>query len=608
MADDTRIEVELVLNNKGIDKPLKEQEKKISDSGKKSGQEFDKGFRAGIGPIAKVVAGIGTALAGAFAVGKVVEAAKVQEDAVNQLNASLRNLGQYTPELSQELQNFASSMQSVTTHGDEAIIQQMAFAQAMGASVEQSKQIVQVAADMSAALNIDFNAAVRNTSKTLGGLAGELGEVIPELKNLTKEQMQAGGALDLLANKFSGFAASQVNTFSGAVTQLNNTFGDLLEEVGFLITKSPSLVAVFKTVSETINNAIKSVNSFGSHGDALRPIILGVISFGEAVNMFLIAPTELAYNATRFTFHKIVEIINAGVAIAGKALGALADVANAHPLDTELTRGLQAFRESSNEVFQESAQAAHESWNEMFNFDVATSSATFLENLRLSVEDAKAITEEGGNAMKKNLEPGEGLAWTWENMFSQMVATMQTFNTKVTEFSKKIAQTLHQGIGASAANAFASFGKAAVEGDNMMKAFINSFLGSMGQMAIQLGSMFILEGMAMTWAGLPNGPALIGAGAALAAFGGVMGALFGGAGGGASSGGGGVAVSEPGTSPGNPVFTEPTATQANQEPQTSINLVVQGDILDSEETGTRLVQLLNDNFETKGARLTGGYA
>ena len=76
----------------------------------------------------------------------------------------------------------------------------------MGATVDQSKDIIKAAADLSSALGIDLKSATRNISKTLGGMAGELVEVIPVMKNLTREQLLAGKGIELISKKYAGFA------------------------------------------------------------------------------------------------------------------------------------------------------------------------------------------------------------------------------------------------------------------------------------------------------------------------------------------------------------------------------------------------------------------
>ena len=171
-------------------------------------------------------------------VSPMIEASQRQETAISKLNSQLEINGFYTERVSKELQDFAKEIQKVSKFGDEAVIEQTAFALAMGATEGQVKQVIQAAVDMSASLNIDLNAAVRNITKTLGGYAGELGEVIPELKELTQEQLRAGQGVDLLANKFSGAAASEMDDFEFKAIAVKNAWGDFMEQLGDIVTKS----------------------------------------------------------------------------------------------------------------------------------------------------------------------------------------------------------------------------------------------------------------------------------------------------------------------------------------------------------------------------------
>ena len=83
---------------------------------------------------AKVAATAVAAIAAAFAIAgaaviagaaimiKAADAAETQRLAVSRLELSLKNIGKFTPEASQEMQNFASSLQQVTVVGDEMIL------------------------------------------------------------------------------------------------------------------------------------------------------------------------------------------------------------------------------------------------------------------------------------------------------------------------------------------------------------------------------------------------------------------------------------------------------------------------------------------------------
>lgn len=207
---------------------------------------------------------VSTAIKGTVATIKsFTDAAGRQEDAINRLNTQLQLNGDFSKQVSLDLQEYARSIQEVTRFGDEAILEQLSFAMAMGATAEQAKEVVSAATDMATSLNVDLNTATRNVAKTLGGYAGELGEVIPELKNLTQEQLRAGDGVRLLASQFSGAAASDINTFSGKVDQLSNAWGDFREEIGKFITQGDganNIVSALTTAIEFWTNKITQAN------------------------------------------------------------------------------------------------------------------------------------------------------------------------------------------------------------------------------------------------------------------------------------------------------------------------------------------------------------
>ena len=147
MADD--IKIELVLDSQGVVKGLK----KVEGKGKDTGEKLGKGIASGVSAKAALIGGAVAAAIGGVAIISavkklkdvfvdVVEAAIVQDDAVKKLNNSLITTGQYSEETSRDLQNFASQLQNVTTFGDEGTLAQLAFAQSLGATAEQSKSIV----------------------------------------------------------------------------------------------------------------------------------------------------------------------------------------------------------------------------------------------------------------------------------------------------------------------------------------------------------------------------------------------------------------------------------------------------------------------------------
>ena len=165
------------------------------------------------------------------------------------------------------------------------------------------------------------------------------------------------------------------------------------------------------------------------------------------------------------------------------------------------------------------------------------------------------------------------------------------------EVGKQAFRTIATGVG----SAFSAYGKALKAGDNANQAFLDSTLKLFGDLATNLGTYYITLGLAKLFATpkeQAEAPALISAGAALA----VLGGFLGGTGPQPKDdSGGGIAASPS-------VATDLTQTQdlQRQDVGTSVQVVIQGDVLDSEESGSRIVSLINNAFDKKGVVINQG--
>jgi len=213
----------------------------------------------GVKVLAAGVAGFFAARGIASGINKITEAASVQEDAINSLNTALKTSGEFSEQASRDMQEFASQLQQTSVYGDELVLNQLALAKAFGATNEQAKQVVTAASELAAATGKSLDESTRQVSKTLGGFAGELGEVNPAIKALTAEQLKAGEAAKILIDQYGGSALSKISTFSGASTQLSNTFGDLQEELGFIITRNPVVIEGIKNLTDFFGRLIDIV-------------------------------------------------------------------------------------------------------------------------------------------------------------------------------------------------------------------------------------------------------------------------------------------------------------------------------------------------------------
>jgi len=244
----------------------------VSTTGAKKSKEQLSGLSGAISRVGKA-AGIASAayfgakgLIGAFS--SVIEASARQEQAEKALEVALGRT-------STALLNQASALQSVTTAGDEAIIEQQAFLASLKFTEDQIKTILPVALDLSAATGISLESAVRNTAKTFSGLAGELGELVPQLRDLTTEEMKAGRAVEVLGELFEGQASEQTETLSGSLQQMTNAIGDAGEAFGSLL--APTVITTAKAVQSLAEGLGATISKFRRFKDQVEFEFIAII-------------------------------------------------------------------------------------------------------------------------------------------------------------------------------------------------------------------------------------------------------------------------------------------------------------------------------------------
>lgn len=285
MANDSEVNIGTKVDESGLDKGLKSVKNKVNNAAK----DMNKGakatnalktafnetggaassFASKMGSVASsggaVAAGITAAI---LAVKKYIEtlkqaneAYKVQEKAESALQKAAENNPYLNRESVQHLKDYASEIQSVSNFGDEGTIDVMAQLAAAGRNESEIMKLVAAAADYAAAKHISLESAVQNLNKSYGGLAGELGELFPEVKALTAEQLKNGEAVDIIAQKYKGFAQEAAD--SG--TQAKNAFGDFMESIGQIA--NPAFEALNQKAKSFWESMTEKMNKFN---DALE--------------------------------------------------------------------------------------------------------------------------------------------------------------------------------------------------------------------------------------------------------------------------------------------------------------------------------------------------
>lgn len=185
--------------------------------------------------------------------------ADTQQQAEQRLLTALKG----RTDIQQRLIAQAAELQSRSVLGDEVVIGQQAYLASLGMTEEQIGRVIEASAQLSAATGMTLDSAVKNLAKTFGGLTGELGESIPKLKELTVEQLKNGEAVDFILENYKGFAESAAQTALGPLRQLNNAWGDFLEQIGAAMmpfaTKVTRALTVVVQILQSLSPAMKQV-------------------------------------------------------------------------------------------------------------------------------------------------------------------------------------------------------------------------------------------------------------------------------------------------------------------------------------------------------------
>lgn len=615
MADE-RIEIEIVLDDGSVQKGFIKTRKEAQKTGRSISKSFSKGFSKLTSPLRSLrtqILGVGAALAGAFAGKKIIDAAVVQQNAVNDLNSALKSAGTFSEAASLRIQDFAASLEATTTVGDEAIIQGVALAQTYVTTSEEAENLTKTALDFAEAADLSFTEAVRRLGRAVQGSAGDVANFAPEIRLLTKDQLRAGEATRILGDRFRGAAEAARRTFSGAIQGASNSFGTLLENLGKAITESPAAIKVINALAAGFDKAAKIVDEFFRDRDVIQELIIGLAGLKTAFNENVSFPLAVAVR----TFQLLVSSIETGVETIKSSLGFVGTVVSSIGerlglVSRKTVESIARFTAESTEAAIKSAEKTREA------IDKALDPTDLQQKI---IENSNAASE-GLMTFGTNIQPaadeagrmaGRTVATAFEEELAKSLERSEE-NSKVSlkkiglEFAKS-SRNLNTIIGGGIGKAFEAFGAALVTGQNAAAAFGKAVLGIFGDILIEIGKRAITFGILAQ-----NVPVLFGAqgaaavllGAAMVAAGGALKAL---AGGGAGAGGGGGGAAAPSASAataggvgefGGGELNTLAEDEERLRPATAVTVNVQGNVLDRRETGLELVEVINEAFGSDG--------
>lgn len=268
-------------------------------------------------PVMAAAAGAALAAIG-YAITKATMAAAEQEKADVRLATALASIGQNTDAVRMHLGKFISTLQDVTTVGDETISGVVStFAQLGQLSGDALEQATKAALDYAAATGQDVESAATQMVNVLVKGSGRLQGIATDFDASASKGDRFAQVISQINDKMGGAAAITGKTFSGALQRIANDYDDLMQETGRAVVENEA----FRGVLEGLSAILKEATGFvGEHSEAFQTLV--TVLSRAALGLIMIAA-----EVTAFEFRLISMGLSLGQVLV--ALAALADDAPA---------------------------------------------------------------------------------------------------------------------------------------------------------------------------------------------------------------------------------------------------------------------------------------
>lgn len=613
MANDSIvIEVEFEDGRKGFATFRKSVESQAEPVGKNIGISIGNGITTSLKVAGAAIAA--TLAAAAAVIPKALREATESENAINRLNVALASAGQFSESASARLQTFAKDLSQSTGLAGEAVVETIAQIQNLTkigpAGLE---RVTRATADLASALKIDLESAGQLVARALEGNVGALRRYGLVVEKSTTDSERFANVLRAIEGTFGGQAIANATTFTGALNRLSEAFNDIFEEIGNLIIKSPTLRALLVETGNALIRVQEAIASIGKQGDVFAPIIAGLINFGAVLNAGVVAPLEVAFNIAKALISTLQlvgqTILSVFVGATSAIVGILATIfEKITGIGKAIADGALGLAKRQFELLGVFTGKAIDDFKNLFDFDITTGINDFLAKGL----DLAARAPEIGQNIKNGIAPNlQTVTSEVQKLIDELLKLGFSFEQLKGKTAKELSELLENAKGIANATrtlftsvistTFQQLGASLVKGQGAFATFQSTILNLLGDFAIQVGLLVIGIGTAAqaVAAALTNfftGPLAIAAGVALIALGGALKALAGGpaaaAGAGAGGGGGGLTSAPPETSQEEPVFGDP------RNRATEVTLIVQGNILNTRDSGLEIASTLQNFFDT----------
>jgi len=159
--------------------------------------------------------------------------------------------------------DFAAGIQDVTKFGDEAVLQQIAYAKNLGVAEDQLKDTTTAAIGLAAKLGIDLKTSMMLMGRAALGQTQMLTRYGIILDETLTPQEKFNTLLKIGAKSFR-LAEEAAKTTAGRFTQFKNKVGDTFEEFGGGIVKALKLDTTLESLTERLDKLLDKWKADGT--------------------------------------------------------------------------------------------------------------------------------------------------------------------------------------------------------------------------------------------------------------------------------------------------------------------------------------------------------
>lgn len=183
----------------------------------------------------KLIGGIGPAVIAAVGTHEIIKFGEECVKAFNeaqQAEQKLLTALHGNREEQERLIEQAKELQKITIYKDDDIVAAQAFLAAQGHNEEAIKKTIRAAVQLAAVTGVDLLTATKQLSASYEGQLRGIKMLDSRFAEMSKTQLANGAAVDLINEKYQGFAETAGKTGTGPLTILKNRFNDIQEQIG----------------------------------------------------------------------------------------------------------------------------------------------------------------------------------------------------------------------------------------------------------------------------------------------------------------------------------------------------------------------------------------